>query len=76
MCYQHLLSINGNTNCSATFIFLLRCDFPGMAHDAILAWAYGVNRTLERGGEPDDGETVANNIFNFAFAGITGEVKF
>ena len=37
----------------------------GYAHDAILAWAYGVNRTLEKGGEPDDGETVAKNIFNF-----------
>ena len=46
-----------------------------MAHDAMLAWAYGVNRTLERGGEPDDGETVIHNIFNFAFTGISGEVK-
>ena len=45
-----------------------------MAHDAILTWAYGVNRTLERGGEPDNGETVANNIFNSAFTGIAGEV--
>ena len=58
-----------------TKIVLLSPDIPGYSHDAILAWAYGVNRTLERGGEPDDGETVAKNIFNFAFSGISGEVK-
>ena len=40
----------------------------------VLFQAYDVNCTLDRGGEPDDGETVANNIFNFAFTGISGEV--
>ena len=46
----------------------------GLVHDAVLMWAYGVNRTLERGGAPDDGETIASNIFNLSFQGITGNV--
>ena len=73
--FSDTIFINENTSCFVIQICLLWCDFPGMAHDAMLAWAYGVNRTLERGGEPDDGETVVKNIFNFAFTGISGEVK-
>ena len=38
-------------------------------------WAYGVNRTLESGGAPDDGEAIASNIFSFSFYGATGNVK-
>ena len=67
-----LLSMNRNTICSVTKTACF--GVTGFAHDAFLAWAYGVNRTLEKDGEPDDGETVAKNIFNFAFTGISGEV--
>ena len=49
--------------------------FTGLIHDSVLMWAYGVNRTLERGGAPDDGERIANNIFNFSFHGVTGNVQ-
>ena len=45
-----------------------------MVHDAVLMWAYGVNKTLEEGGAPDDGYAIANNIFNMSFQGITGTV--
>ena len=38
-------------------------------------WAYGVNRTLDSGGAPDDGNTIANNIFNLSFHGVTGDVQ-
>ena len=49
--------------------------FTGLIHDAVLMWAYGVNRTLESGGAPDDGETIANNIFNLSFPRVTGDVQ-
>ena len=42
----------------------------------MLIWAYGVNRTLERGGAPDDGTDVANNIFNMVFDGVSGQVVY
>ena len=45
-------------------------------YDAVLLWAYGVNRTLEEGGEPDNGLAITNNIFNFTFyGGVTGDVS-
>ena len=46
-----------------------------MIHDSVLLWAYGVNKTLEEGGAPDDGEHVAGNIFNSSIRGITGKVR-
>ena len=46
----------------------------GSTHDTVLIWAYGVNRTLERGGAPDDGESITRNLFNFAFDGASGKV--
>lgn len=46
----------------------------GMVHDAVLAWAYGVNKTLEQGYPPNDGLRVTQNIFNLTFEGITGTV--
>ena len=46
-----------------------------MIHDSVLLWAYGVNKTLEQGGAPDDGEHVAGNIFNSSIRGITGKVR-
>ena len=45
-----------------------------MVHDAVLMWAYGVNKTLEQGFPPDDGLKVTENIFNLTFEGITGMV--
>jgi hypothetical protein len=47
---------------------------PVLIHDAVLAWAYGVNKTLHQGYSPDDGFMVASNIFNLRFEGITGSV--
>ncbi len=44
-------------------------------HDAVLQWAYGVNKTLEQGYQPDDGERVTQNILNLQFEGITGTVS-
>ena len=48
--------------------------FPGFVYDAVLQWAYGVNRTLEAGGAVDDGLAIADSIFNMSFHGITGMV--
>ena len=45
-----------------------------MIYDAVLLWAYGVNKTLQQGGAPDDGLHVTQNILNFTFNGITGPV--
>ena len=50
--------------------------FEGLVHDAVLIWAYGVNRTLERGGVPDDGVSIANNSFNTFFQGVSGTVSY
>ena len=50
--------------------------FQGFIHDAVLIWAYGVNRTIERGGAPDDGAGISNNSFNTNFDGVTGMVKY
>ena len=38
-------------------------------YDAVLLWAYAVNKTLQEGGEPDDGEAVIRNTYNFTFEG-------
>ncbi len=46
----------------------------GFIHDAVLQWAYGVNRTIEQGFPPDDGFMVTQNIINRTFQGITGSV--
>ena len=46
----------------------------GMLHDAVLAWAYGVNATLAQGGRADDGVSVAGNIFNSMFEGMLAQV--
>ena len=45
-----------------------------MVHDAVLQWAYGVNKTLEQGYPPDDGFRITQNIINMTFEGITGKV--
>ena len=37
-------------------------------------WAYGVNRTLEKGLPPDHHLEVINSILGFEFEGITGTV--
>ena len=47
---------------------------PGMVHDAVLMWGYGVNKTVEQGHNPSDGIKVSENIFNLIFDGITGIV--
>ena len=46
----------------------------GYIHDAVLLWAYGVNKTLEHGHSPDDGLKFTENVFNMTFEGITGKV--
>ena len=46
--------------------------FEGLLHDAVLIWAYGVNRTLEEGGVPDDGINITKNVFNLYFDGVSG----
>ncbi len=46
----------------------------GYVHDAVLQWAYGVNRTVHQGFPPDDGFKVTKNIINMTFEGITGTV--
>ena len=38
-------------------------------------WAYGVNRTLEKGFPPDHHLEVINSILGFVFEGITGTVS-
>ncbi len=48
--------------------------FLGFIHDAVLLWAYGVNKTLEEGYPPDDGFRITKNIINMTFEGITGTV--
>ena len=40
-----------------------------MLHDAILLWAYGVNKTLAQGYRPNDGLKVTENIINMTFQG-------
>ncbi len=40
----------------------------------MLLWAYGVNRSLEAGGEPDDGLAIMQQIYNFTFDGVVGPV--
>ena len=45
-----------------------------MVHDAVLQWAYGVNKSLTQGLPPDDGYQITQNIFNSTFEGITGTV--
>ena len=54
-----------------TVVFLW---FAGHVHDAVLLWAYGVNKTVEQGYAPDDGFRVTSNIFNMVFDGISGKV--
>ena len=55
--------------------FLRQVDVhAGTLHDAVLAWAYGVNATLAQGGQPDDGLSVAGNIFNLTFQGMFADV--
>ena len=46
----------------------------GYLHDAVLMWAYAVNRTLERGFPPDHGREVIKSILGFSFEGITGSL--
>ena len=47
----------------------------GYLHDAVLQWAYGVNKTIEQGYPPDDGFRITQNIINMTYEGITGTVK-
>ena len=48
---------------------------PGFLHDAILQWAYGVNKSLQQGHPPDDGFSITKNIINMTFEGISGVVQ-
>lgn len=48
--------------------------FVGLMHDAVLMWAYGVNKTLQQGFDPNNGVKVTQNIYNMTFEGVTGPV--
>ncbi len=50
------------------------CPIVGFIHDAVLQWAYGVNKTLQQGYSPNDGVRITKNILNTSFKGITGNV--
>ena len=54
------------------FLYALFLVFVGNIHDAVLQWAYGVNRTLQQGYGPDNGFQVTKNILNYEFEGISG----
>ena len=53
-----------------SFFFCL----PGLAYDALLLWAHGVNKTIEQGYAPNDGMRVTNNIINSTVRGVTGNI--
>ena len=55
--------------CNAFPIFVLV-----LAHDAVLVWAHGVNKTIEQGYLLNDGIRVVKNIFNSTFTGVTGNI--
>ena len=44
----------------------------GMLHDAMLLYAYALNKTLEEGGSEFDGIAIAKNMLNSSFQGVTG----
>ena len=48
--------------------------FLGLIHDAVVLWAYGVNKTLEQGLAPDDGKAVLSNLIHTRFEGVTGSI--
>ena len=48
--------------------------FSGFAHDAVMLWAHGVNRTIQQGDNPNDGFKVSKNIFSSSIQGVTGPV--
>ena len=50
------------------------CFIAGLTHDAVLLWAYGVNKTLEQGYSPSDGIRVTRNIVNSKSVGVTGNI--
>ena len=42
----------------------------GFLHDAVLMWAYGLNATLEAGGnDTQDGQAISQHIFNRTIEG-------
>ena len=49
--------------------------FSGYIHDAVLLWAYGVNRTMRKGFPPDHHLEVIKSILGFKFEGVTGTVS-
>ena len=52
------------------FQFFFQVDVhAGLLHDAVLQWAYGVNKTLQKGGDYNDGVSVASNITNMTYPG-------
>ncbi len=44
-------------------------------YNAVLLWAYAVNKTLSEGDEPDDGLTVTRNMYNLTFEGVVRPVS-
>lgn len=49
--------------------------YSGELHDAVLLWAYGVNRTVERGFSPDDGTEITNSVINTTIQGAFSSVN-
>ncbi len=43
-------------------------------HDSVLLWAYGVNRTVERGFPPDDGVEITRSVVRTTFQGVLAPV--
>ena len=56
---------------------LLQVDIhAGLLHDAILAWAYGVNKTIGADlSKVDNGRAITSNIINMTFNGRVMNVE-
>ncbi len=50
-------------------------SFEAYIYDAVLLWAYGVNKTIEQGYSVHDGYHISKNIFNSSFEGMSGVVN-
>lgn len=48
--------------------------FSALVHDAVLAWAMAVNKTIDQGFGYNDGFKILANLYNLSFHGMTGDV--
>ena len=56
------------------YTYDVMCHVPAFLHDAVLLWAYGVNKSISKGQPPDDGFQITQNVLNMTFQGISGPV--